>query len=317
MYYIGIDLGGTNIAAGLVDTLGRILYSQSIPTHKERPWEEIVKDMAKLSKSILSQSGHTVQEVAAVGIGCPGSIDKERGMVVYSNNIVMHNVPLANEFRKYLDLPVFLENDANAAALGEYAIHGEGVNSFIFMTLGTGVGGGIILDGKVYSGFNGAGAEIGHQTLIFNGEPCTCGRRGCLEAYASVTALIRQTEMAMKTHPESMMNTWAKEHGRVTGRTSFECAKLGDPAAIEVRDTYVTYVAEGICSIVNVLQPEILAIGGGISREGDTLLSPIKAYFQKNDYNKYMKKTDIRIAKLFGDAGIVGAAKAAEAGIGV
>jgi glucokinase len=315
MYYIGIDLGGTNIAVGLVDENNKIIHSDSVPTLKERHWSEIIKDMAALSLKVLAESGHTLDEVKAVGIGCPGSIDKKNGVVVYSNNIVMDHVPMAEEIRKYIDLPVFLENDANAAALGEYAIYGEGVSSYVFMTLGTGVGGGIILDGKVWSGFNGAGAEIGHQSLVFNGKPCTCGRRGCLEAYASVTALIAQTKEAMEQNPDSMMNKWAEEHGKVNGRTAFECAKAGDPAAIAVRDRYIEYVAEGICSIVNVLQPEILSIGGGISREGDTLLNPIKEYFAINDYNKHMKKTDIRIARLFGDAGIVGAAKAAEAGL--
>ena len=315
MYYIGIDLGGTNIAVGLVDENSKIVHSDSVPTLKERHWSEIIRDMADLALKVVADSGHTLDEVKAVGIGCPGSIDKANGMVVYSNNIVMDHVPMAEEIRKYIDKPVFLENDANAAALGEYAIYGEGVDSFVFMTLGTGVGGGIILNGKVWSGFNGAGAEIGHQTLIYNGKPCTCGRRGCLEVYASVTALIQQTKDAMEEHPESMMNQWFKDHGKVNGRTAFECAKAGDPAAIAVRDRYIEYVAEGICSIVNVLQPEILSIGGGISREGDTLLDPIKAYFAVNDYNKHMKKTDLRIARLFGDAGIVGAAKAAEAGL--
>lgn len=313
--YIGIDLGGTNIAAGLVNDAGEILYSASIPTLKERHWSEIVKDMASLTQRIIRESGYNIKDIRAVGIGCPGSIDKKNGVVVYSNNIVMDHVPMSEEFRKHLDLPVFLENDANAAALGEYACCGENVDSFVFITLGTGVGGGIILNGKVWSGFNGAGAEIGHQSLVFNGKPCTCGRRGCLEAYASVSALIEQTREALVEHPDSMMNTWVNENGKVTGRTSFECAKKGDEVAIAVRDRYIEYVAEGICSIVNVLQPEILAIGGGISREGDMLLNPIKQYFAVNDYNKHMKKTDIRIAKLFGDAGIVGAAKAAEAGL--
>ena len=315
MYYIGIDLGGTNIAVGLVDEDCKIVHSDSVPTLKERHWSEIIRDMAELALKVVADSGHSLDEVKAVGIGCPGSIDKENGVVVYSNNIVMDHVPMAEEIRKYIDLPVFLENDANAAALGEYAIYGEGVSSFVFMTLGTGVGGGIILNGKVWSGFNGAGAEIGHQSLVFDGKPCTCGRRGCLEAYASVTALIQQTTEAIEQNPDSAMAQWAKDHGRVTGRTAFECAKAGDAAAIAVRDRYIQYVAEGICSIVNVLQPEILAIGGGISREGDTLLDPIKAYFATNDYNKHMKKTDLRIARLFGDAGIVGAAKAAEAGL--
>lgn len=308
MYYVGIDLGGTNIAAGLCDEKGNILSQSSVPTMKERDWKEIVRDMAAIAEKVVKDAGHTLDEVEAVGIGCPGSIDKEHGVVVYSNNIVMHNATVAEEFQKYIDKPVYLENDANAAALGEYAAYGEGISSFVFFTLGTGVGGGIIFDGKVWSGFNGAGGEIGHQTLVFGGEPCTCGRRGCLEAYASVTALIRQTKAAMEKHPESLMNEWAEKKGRVSGRTAFECAKMGDAAAIEVRDRYIEYVADGVASIVNVLQPEIVAIGGGISREGDLLLEPIKKYLSENDYNKYMPKTEIRIAKLFGDAGIVGAA---------
>ena len=314
MLYIGIDLGGTNIAAGLCDEEGKILYSASVPTLRERHWSEIIADMAAVAQRVVEESGHDMSEVASVGIGCPGSIDKASGTVVYSNNIVMHNVPMAEEFRKHLDLPVYLENDANAAALGEYAVYGDGVGSFVFFTLGTGVGGGIILDGKVWSGFHGAGGEIGHQTLVFGGEPCTCGRRGCLEAYASVTALIRQTKDAMASHPESKMNEWAAKKSRVSGRTAFECAKDGDETAIAVRDRYIEYVAEGIASVINVLQPEVVAIGGGISREGDALLEPIKAYLHGNDYNKYMPRTDIRIAKLFGDAGIVGAAMTAKQG---
>ena len=311
MYYIGIDLGGTNIAAGLCDEKGNIIVKDSVPTLKDRPLEEIVADMASIAKKVMADGGATIDEVKAVGIGCPGTVNNETGEVVYSNNIVMDRFPLAKEFKKHLDLPINLENDANAAALGEYMTCGEEAESFVFMTLGTGVGGGIIIDGKIYRGFNGAGAEIGHQTLIYGGKECTCGRRGCLEAYASVTALISQTNEAIEAHPESMMAAWAEKKGKVSGRCAFECAANGDPAAIKVRDQYIEYVADGVASIVNILQPNILAIGGGISKEGDILLDPIKKYLEGNDYNKYMPKTDIRIAKLFGDAGIVGAAGAA------
>ena len=311
MYYLGIDLGGTNIAAGLCDEKGNIICKDSIPTLKERETSEIVADMAMIAKRVAVAGGANIADIKAVGIGCPGTVDRKTGEVVFSNNIVMHHFPLEKEFRKHFDVPVALENDANAAALGEYMTCGEGVDSFVFITLGTGVGGGIILDGKIYRGFNGAGAEIGHQTLIYGGKRCTCGRRGCLESYASVSALIEQTREAISAHPDSLMAAWEKENGKVNGRTAFECAKSGDRAAIEVRDRYIEYVAEGICSIVNVLQPKILAIGGGISREGELLLEPIRKYFAENDFNKYMPKTDIRIAKLFGDAGIVGAAGAA------
>lgn len=311
MYYIGIDLGGTNIAAGLVALDGTIVYKESLPTKKERDTSEVVADMARLAVSVTEKGGAKLSNVAAVGIGCPGTVDNESGEVVFSNNIVMHHYPIVKEFKKHLDIPVFLENDANAAALGEYMVYGEGVESFVFVTLGTGVGGGIILDGKVYKGFNGAGAELGHQTLIYGGKHCTCGKNGCLEAYASVTALIDQTREAIEKNPDSLMAEWSRKKGKISGRCAFECAAQGDEAAIKVRDQYIEYVAEGICSTVNMLQPKILAIGGGISREGDLLLDPIKKYLEANDYNKYMPRTDVRIARLFGDAGIVGAAGAA------
>ena len=310
--YIGIDLGGTNSAAGLCDGNGKIIFSQSIPTNKDRAPEEIIKDMAILAKTVAAKGGCKLSEIRAVGIGCPGTIDTSSGVVVYSNNIVMDHVPMADIFRTHLDLPVNLENDANAAAYGEYITLGEGIESFILITLGTGVGGGVILDGKILRGFNFAGGEIGHQTLIYNGEPCSCGMNGCFEAYASVTALIRQTKKAMEEHPESKMNDWAREHGKVNGRTAFSCAADGDATAIAVRDQYIEYVAAGLCSTINIFQPQILAIGGGISREGDILLDPIRNYLAKYDYNKFMPKTDVRIASLFGDAGIVGAAMAAK-----
>ncbi len=314
--YIGIDLGGTNIAAGLVDDNGKIICKDSIPTGRERPVEAVIADMAAIAKKVTEMGGYTLKDVKAVGIGCPGTVDNATGMVVYSNNIVMDHVPLVEEFKRHIDLPVNLENDANAAAYGEYITCAKDKKSFVFMTLGTGVGGGIILDGKIWRGFNGAGAEIGHSTLIMGGRQCTCGKKGCLEAYASVTALINQTKEAIEAHPESMMAEWAEKHGKVNGRTSFECAEAGDKTAIEVRDRYIEYVADGVASIMNILQPEVFVIGGGISREGDKILVPLKKYAYENDYNKHMPKTQIQIATLFGDAGIVGAAMACkEAGM--
>ena len=308
--YIGIDLGGTNIAVGLVDDNGNIIVTDSTPTIKERHYSEIVADMAKLAKKVTEDGGYKLSDLKGVGIGCPGTVHNATGSVVYANNINMDHTPLVKEFQKHIDIPVNLENDANAAAYGEYIRYGEGVEGFVFITLGTGVGGGMILDGKIWRGFNGAGAELGHTTLYHGGKPCTCGKFGCWESYASVTALISQTKEAIEAHPESMMREWVEKNGKINGRTSFECASLGDKVAIEVRDKYIEYVSEGISSIVNFLQPNILAIGGGISREGSVLLDPIKEYVYKYDYNKHMPKTDIRIARLFGDAGIVGAAMA-------
>lgn len=310
--YIGIDLGGTNIAVGIVDENGKILHKDSIPTQKERDYTEIIRDMAELSKKVVADAGYTLDDIEAVGIGSPGTIDNKRGMVVYSNNIVMNHVPMAEEFKKYIDKPVNMENDANAAAYGEYIASGGNADSFVFMTLGTGVGGGIVLNGKIYRGFNGAGAEIGHASIVINGKRCTCGKCGCLEAYASATALIEQTKEAIEKNPQSAMNDWVKKNGKVNGRTAFECAKAGDETAIMVRDTYIRYLSEGVSNLVNIFQPELFVIGGGISHEGEGLLNPIKKFAYENDFNKHMPKTEIRIAKLFNDAGIVGAAMAAK-----
>ena len=160
-------------------------------------------------------------------------------------------------------------------------------------------------------GFNGAGGEVGHIVIEMNGEECTCGRKGCWEAYASVTALIRDTKRAMEKNPDSLMHELAKKEGAVTGRTSFDAAKAGDKAAQEVVNQYVVYVAEGIANLVNIFQPEMICIGGGISREGEYLVGPVREYVSKNDYNKHMKKTEIVSAKLFNDAGIIGAAMVA------
>lgn len=310
--YIGIDLGGTNIAAGLVDKKGKIISRASMPTLRERHWAEIVKDMVLLTHKVTSAAGKNLADIKVVGIGIPGNIDNENGVVVYTSNLNMENIPLAAEFRKHIDIPVNLENDANAAAFGEYFAGNAASDSFLMVTLGTGVGGGIVIKGKIFRGFNGAGGEIGHTVIHTDGEKCSCGRRGCYEAYASVTALINQTKKKMAECPESIMHQWVKENGPVNGQTAFDCSKKGDAAATLVRDTYIKYVAEGIVNMINIFQPETVVIGGGISREGDTLLNPIKSFVAKNEYNKHVPRTKIEIARLFNDAGIVGAAMAAK-----
>lgn len=311
MYYVGIDLGGTNIAAGLVTEDGKIIFNKSIPTRAERDWKEIVADMASLAKEVIAMAGVDESEVAGVGIGCPGSIDNENGICAYSNNIKMEKADISGEFRKHFDIPVNLENDANAAALGEYEVNGKGAKSYVFVTLGTGIGGGIILDGKIFRGHNGVGAEIGHTVIVSDGEKCTCGRCGCWEAYGSVTALIRQTKEAMEKNPDTILHKLAEKEGKVTGKMTFDAAQAGDKVAKEVLDNYFRYVAEGITNMVNVLQPEKVVIGGSVSKQGDYLLNPIKALVNRDDYNRYMHKAEVEIATLFGDAGIIGAALSA------
>lgn len=306
--YIGIDLGGTNIAIGIVNDKGEVLKKDSVPTLLPRDYKEIVKDMAALINKIISEMGISQEEIEGIGMGCPGTVDSENGVITYANNLNMHNVPIAEEMRKYFDKPISVINDANAAAYGEYIVNGDNVDSFVFITLGTGVGGGIVLNKKIYSGFNSAGAELGHITLVHGGEPCNCGNVGCWEAYASVTALIEQTQKAMSENPDSLMHELSKKEGKVSGRTSFDAAKMGDVVGKQVVDKYIEYVSSGLVSIINIFQPEKLVIGGGISKEGDYLLDPIKEYSFSHEYNKYMKKVDISIATLFNDAGIIGAA---------
>lgn len=312
MYYVGIDLGGTNIAAGLVTENGKILTNKSIPTRAERDWKEIVADMAALSKEVINMAGVEISDVAGVGIGCPGSIDNENGICAYSNNIKMEKADIAGEFKKHFDIPVNLENDANAAALGEYEINGKGAKSYVFVTLGTGIGGGVILDGKIFRGHNGVGAEIGHTVIVSGGEDCTCGRKGCWEAYGSITALIRQTKEAMAKNPDSLLHEMAEKEGKVTGKMTFDAAQQGDKVAQEVLDAYFGYVAEGITNMVNIFQPEKIVIGGSVSKQGDYLLNPIKKLVNSDDYNRYMHKAEVEIATLFGDAGIIGAALSAK-----
>lgn len=309
--YIGIDLGGTNIAAGIVSDDGKILLQDSVPTLRERDAHEIVKDMAELAKKLIAESGADMSEIKGVGIGIPGTVDYKTGTVVHLTNIKMDNFDLSGEFRKTLDLPVFVENDANCAALGEYIENGKGSDSFVLVTLGTGVGCGIVLGGRIFRGFNGVASEAGHMTIVTGGEHCNCGKDGCWEAYASVTALIRQTKAALEAHPESTMHQDVEERGKISGRTAFDCARKGDRAAEEVVMNYARYVAEGIVSLENILQPEMISVGGGISREGEFLMEPVRRYIEKVRFNRFMKKTKIVSASLHNDAGIIGAAMAA------
>lgn len=308
MYYIGIDLGGTNIAAGIVEEKGKIICKKSIPTLAYRPTDEIVADMAKLIGMLIEKGGISTSEIKSIGIGCPGTIDIENGVVIYSNNIPMKHYPMAEKLCEWTGLQVYIDNDANCAALGEYAVYGEGVSSFMLITLGTGVGGGLILNGSIYHGFNGAAAEPGHMTIVSGGEECSCGKRGCWEAYASATALIKLTKEAMKKNPQSLMNKIAAENDRVTGKTVFDAVLENDGAAKAVLSNYIRYLSDGIVNVENMLQPEIIAIGGGVSHAGETLFAPVREYVRKYGFNKYLKKAKIVSAKLGNDAGIVGAA---------
>lgn len=313
MYYLGIDLGGTNIAIGLVNENYEIVLKDKVPTGAARPTNEIMDDMANLCRSIVERAGVTFEDVASVGVAAPGSIDPANGYVRYSNNIKMTNFPMVDELKKRLPVEkVFIENDANAAALAEAkAGAGKGCSDLIMITLGTGVGGGIVIGGKLYSGFNYSGAELGHTVIEFGGRPCTCGRHGCFEAYSSATGLINMTKEKMTEDVNSLMWDLARDNlENVSGRTAFNAAKKGDKSAKQVVDMYIKYLACGLTNMVNIFQPEVLCIGGGVCGEGDYLLKPLTKTIRRLEYGGATQTnfSKIKIAKLGNDAGIIGAA---------
>ena len=311
MYYIGIDVGGMSIKAGVADINGNVLHKTTIVTRGNYDAEyTISNDIHKLIVKLLDEANIPEEKIAAVGIGQAGSIDSERGIINYWNNIPMKNVHVVEELKKWHKMPVFIDNDANVAALGECVFGAaKGLRNVMLVTLGTGVGSGIIIDGKIYRGEYGAGAEAGHMRIVMNGEPCTCGGRGCWEAYASVSALIRQTKAAMEKHPESMMCSIAAEMGEVNGITSFKAARAGDKAALEVVARYIEYVGTGLVSLQNIFRPQIFLIGGGISKEGEFLTDPLEKFVQNGMFDKETgDPVKIRPAALHNDAGILGAA---------
>ena len=314
MYSFGIDLGGTNIAVGVVDTeTGKIVKKGSVPTLAQRHADEIMKDMGALCKKLVCEMGLSMDDIAYAGIAAPGTIDNETGTVIYSNNIRMDNYPIAHKLCEYSGVKkVYCENDANAAAYGEAAYGAsKGTKNSVMITLGTGVGGGIIVDGKLVTGVNAAGGELGHVVIEVGGLSCTCGRRGCWEAYSSATGLINMTKKKLEEvgKDETTMWKYVEEEGKVSGRTAFTAMKAGDKAAKEVVDKYLLYLAEGITNMVNIFQPEIVVIGGGICNEKEYLVEPLKVMVDKAQYYKGEgHHTQIKVAELGNDAGIIGAA---------
>ena len=313
MYYIGVDLGGTNIAVGIIDAEFNMIAKGSTPTLPDRDAKEIVRDMADLCKKLVAEANLTFDDIAYAGIASPGTANSSTGCVEYANNLPFLNFPIADILMSMIPVKkVYVENDANAAAWAE-AVAGaaKGVADSVFITLGTGVGGGIIIDKKVYAGFNFAGAELGHMVIEYEGAQCSCGRKGCWEAYSSATALIRMTKEKMLENKDSAM--WELCNGsidNISGKTSFIAMRQGDAAGKEVVDMYINYLVCGIGNIINIFQPEILSIGGGISNEGDNLIKPLTEKILAQQYGAVggRKLTNIKIAQLRNDAGIVGAA---------
>jgi len=308
--FIGIDLGGTNIAAGLVTEEGKILDKVSIPTNADRGVDAVIGGILRSCDLLAEKTGFSKADLKAIGIGVPGMMNVETGEVIFCPNLPIEHVNITNELREKWKVPVHINNDANCAALGEaYAGGAKDTANAVFITLGTGVGGGIIIDKKIYSGFNGAAGEVGHIVIQLDGRQCGCGRKGCWEAYASATGLIKTTRDYMKEHPETIM--WELADGsleKVGGRTAFDAMRRGDAGGIAVTDLYIKQLAAGIIDMINIFQPEVLCIGGGISNEGDYLMKPLQKLVEEARYTRDVPQTVIKRAELGNDAGIVGAA---------
>ena len=313
MYKLGIDLGGTNIVAGVVDKKYKIVAKASCKTAVPRPESEICDSMAEVAKKAVEKAKLTMDDIESVGIGVPGAVNPKTGVIEYSANLFFHNWEVVEMMEERLGKKVHIENDANAAALGEYlAGSAKGARNAVAITLGTGVGGGIIIDGKIYSGSNFAGAELGHMVIVKDGKECACGRRGCWETYASATGLINLTKqkiLSEKLEFSYMLKLCDGDINKVNGRTAFDAMRDGDPTAKSVVEEYISYLSCGLVNIINIFQPDVLCIGGGISNEGENLLAPVRSYVERERYTKHNdKQTVICKCTLGNDACIIGAA---------
>ena len=310
MYYIGLDVGGTTFKAGVVDEQGKILHKAAMPTGIERPYQEIIADMALLCKKVAADAGIAMEEIASIGVGVPGLFDNKTGRIPFCTNLGWHDIPFVEEMKKHLDTKVVGDNDATVAGLAE-AVAGvsAGVSDSVFLTLGTGVGGGIIIGGKPYSGAHGCGSEIGHMMIRMRGEKCTCGCFGCFERYASATAIIREAKKALEENPESsMMEKCGGDPEKINAKIVIDAAREGDAAAKAVFDEYVYALAVGIINIINMLDPEVIVLGGGVSAAGSFLLDAVREAVKPMVFFKTMPYARIELAQLGNDAGIIGAA---------
>ncbi|MBQ8323041.1 MAG: ROK family protein [Clostridia bacterium] len=307
-YYIGIDLGGTFIKGGIVDDEGAILVSDKVPTESDGGEKKVAENIAYLCEKLLNAANMTTGDVEGIGMGVPGMIDVKNGLVIFSNNLNWKDFKISEAVGALTGLPVKIANDANVAALGETKFGcGKAYNNTVLLTLGTGVGGGIVIDGKLFEGNRSAGAELGHSVIVAGGEQCTCGRKGCLEAYASATALIRDTKRAMEADKDSKM--W--EIGsvdNVTGKTAFDYADK-DASAKKVVENYIEKLGVGITNLANEFRPEAVLLGGGVCAQGDNLVKPLQAFLDKEIFAGAMgPQVRILTATLENSAGLLGAA---------
>lgn len=309
MIAIGIDIGGMSIKGAAVDSNGQIYDRFSIPFIKGEPGEKTIRKLAEVVKDYIAEQ-KLEGKIVGIGIGSPGTIDVVNGVVNYANNLGWNNLPVAKIMQETLHYPVRLTNDANAAALGEAKFGaGKSNDTVIVLTLGTGVGGGVIINGKLFEGNEGKGGELGHVVVQVDGELCSCGRKGCFEAYSSATALIRETKKAMLKNRRSLMWEIVPDIDEVGGRVVFEAAARGDKSANKVLNNYVKYLGEGILNYCNIFRPNVIVLSGGIANAGDALFNPLNAYIKERDYG-YKRTPAVKVvpAELGYDSGKIGAA---------
>lgn len=308
--FIGIDLGGTNISAGIVTRDGRILHEVRRKTNAHRPSDEVIADIAGAAKQALKEHGTDISEIESIGVGSPGAIDDENGVVIFAGNLNWVNVPLKDKLEGALGIPAYVSNDANVAAYAEY-LFGSGKNrkSLYLITLGTGVGGGYVLDGKIQSGFHGVGMEIGHMVLVPEGKLCTCGNLGCLESYASATGIINMGKEAMKQNTDCAIAKKAKgDPKNVSAKLIIDLAKKGDKIALDIFNDYTRYLAYAVVNIINFNDPEVIIFGGGVSKAGDFLIGSIKSKVAPRVFCKQAPYSEIILSKMGNEAGVIGAA---------
>ncbi len=307
-YYVGIDLGGTFIKGGIVDEKGSILVQDKVPTECDKGGEKVVENIANLALALLEKSGVAKEEVVGLGMGVPGMIDCQAGVVILSENLYLEHFPIRDKVAEKTGLSVAIANDANVATLGEVQFGAaKAYNDVIMLTLGTGVGGGIVIGGKIVEGNQGAGAELGHVVVKAGGEACSCGRRGCIEAYASATAIIRDTKRAMEAHKDSKM--WEiGSTDKVTGKTAFDY-KGSDVYAKEVVDNYVKTLACAITNFANIFRPQAVLLGGGVCAQGEELIKPVQALVDEEIFaGSRGPRVPVLVAELGNSAGLLGAA---------
>ena len=302
-YFIGVDIGGTNLKSGVVDDNGIIISESSIPTGADRPQDIVLQDIISIVKDSIKTAKLTLNDIKAIGLGSPGSIDTENGIVIYNGNLGWRDFHITQKITEALNIPAGLENDADAAALGEVVSgSAKGAKSALIITLGTGVGTGLIINEKIFRG-----CEFGHMVIIYEGRQCTCGRKGCFETYCSATGLINSTKEAIEKYPDSILAQTAKESGKVEGRTVFDARDKGCSVSEKVIDDYISYLACGIANLVNGLQPEVVSIGGGIAKQNEKLLVPLREKVNQEIF-KGITPPKIVTCTLGYKAGLIGAA---------